>query len=405
MKTRVIAILAVLGLVVSACDKASEINYAKGEYPSDASYGDAPAGDYGEDSGNGQGGSFDGEAGVITAAEWNDLQHWDFWGGLMSGNFSNMNTYWGLNTSKRIAVRTVDGQGNPVKNIPVKLMDDEKCYWQAVTDNRGEANLWLAVTNIQDPVSVSNCHVVVNGVKRAETPEIWAWDVTEPVVNEYVVDQNQSISNNVDIAFIVDATGSMGDEINFLKSDLKLILTKVSLLETQRTIFTGTVFYRDADGDEYLTKFSPFTTDINSTVDYIGLQKADGGGDTPEAVHTALEVALTNLQWHTSAYSKMAFLILDAPAHVNHVGVIASLQNSVAEFATRGIKLIPVFCSSHEKECEFMCRQFAILTGGTYVFLTNDSGVGGDHIEATVGEYQVESLQGLIVRLITKYIE
>jgi hypothetical protein len=52
-----------------------------------------------------------------------------------------------------------------------------------------------------------------------------------------------------------------------------------------------------------------------------------------------------------------------------------------------------------------MCRQFAILTNGTYVFLTNDSGVGGEHIEASVGEYQVESLQGLIVRLITKYIQ
>ena len=52
-----------------------------------------------------------------------------------------------------------------------------------------------------------------------------------------------------------------------------------------------------------------------------------------------------------------------------------------------------------------MCRQFAILTGGTYVFLTNDSGVGGEHLEATVGSYQVEHLNTLIVRLITKYIQ
>lgn len=405
MKTRILAILAVLGLVALACSKPSDINYEKGDYsyaaPSDA----YPAGDYDGDSGNGQGGSFDGEAGVITAAEWNDLLHWDFWGKVMTGEYSKMNTYWGLNTSKRIAVRTVDSQGNPVNGLPVKLISGDKCHWQAVTDNKGEANLWLAVTDVQDQVTASNCHVVINGVDRSGVPEVWAWDATEPVVNEYVVDANQSLGNNVDIAFIVDATGSMGDEIAFLKSDLKLILTKVSLMETQRTIFTGTVFYRDADGDAYLTKYSPFTTDINSTVDYIGEQYADGGGDIPEAVHTALEVALTSLQWHGTAYSKMAFLILDAPAHVDHVGVIASLQNSVAEFAARGIKLIPVFCSSGEKECEFMCRQFAILTGGTYVFLTDDSGVGGDHIEATVGEYQVESLQGLIVRLITKYIE
>ena len=197
----------------------------------------------------------------------------------------------------------------------------------------------------------------------------------------------------------------MGDEISFLKSDLQSILTKVGEMETDRTIFTGTVFYRDSDGDEYLTKFSPFTTDISSTMGFIGEQYADGGGDTPEAVHSALEAALSDLQWHKSAYSKMAFLILDAPAHRDHPGVIESLQKSVKQFASMGVKLIPVFCSSYEKECEFMCRQFAILTGGTYVFLTNDSGVGGDHIEASVGDYQVEHLNTLMVRLITKYIQ
>ena len=51
-----------------------------------------------------------------------------------------------------------------------------------------------------------------------------------------------------------------------------------------------------------------------------------------------------------------------------------------------------------------MCRYFSTLTGGTYVFLTDDSGVGGDHIEASVGQYQVEALNDLLVRLIAKYI-
>ena len=408
MRTRIITIIAVLGLVALACSKpkaSTEIaDKSSDSYPSaPGDYGGSAGAPDGGGSGNGSG--FDGEPGVITAAEWNDLLHWDFWGKLMTGDYSQMNSYWGLGTAKRIAVKTVDSEGKPVPCLPVKLLCGDKCHWEAVTDNMGEANLWLAVTNIQETASVADCRVVINGIERSGAPSLWAWDAQAPVVNEYVVDANASLSNTVDIAFIVDATGSMADEIAFLKSDLKLILDKVSLMETDRTIFTGTVFYRDADGDEYLTKYSPFTTDIASTVSFIGEQYADGGGDIPEAVHTALEVARTNLQWHASAYSKMAFLILDAPAHVDHQGVIASLQNSIADFSARGIKIIPVFCSSYEKECEFMCRQFAILTGGTYVFLTNDSGVGGEHIEASVGDYQVESLQGLIVRLITKYIQ
>ena len=407
MKTRLLAISALLGLVALACSRPSAPimdeagKDASYEFPGEYGDADGPGGRYG--GGGGQGGG--GEAGVITAAEWNDLLNWDFWGKLMTGNYSGMNNYWGLNTAKRVAIKTVDSQGNPAKCLPVKLLSGEKCCWETITDNRGEANLWLAVTDIQDPTSVSNTRVVINGIEQSGAPALWAWDATEPVINEYTVEPNPSLSNTVDIAFIVDATGSMTDEIDFLKSDLESILTNVSQMETERSIFTGTVFYRDADGDEYLTKFSPFTSDISSTMSFIGQQYADGGGDIPEAVHTALEAALTDLQWHTSAYSKMAFLILDAPAHKDHQGVIASLQNSIATFAARGIKVIPVFCSSGEKECEFMCRQFAILTGGTYVFLTNDSGVGGEHIEASVGDYQVEHLNTLIVRLITKYID
>ena len=44
-----------------------------------------------------------------------------------------------------------------------------------------------------------------------------------------------------------------------------------------------------------------------------------------------------------------------------------------------------------------------MATNGTYVFITNDSGIGNEHIEATVGEYQVEKLRDLIARLIIAY--
>ena len=153
-----------------------------------------------------------------------------------------------------------------------------------------------------------------------------------------------------------------------------------------------------------MTKFSPFTGDYRKTIQYISMQHADGGGDLPEAVHTALEAGLQNLAWNTSARARIAFLVLDAPAHQDHQGVVESLQASIREYAKQGVKLIPVFCSSPSKECEFMCRFFAVLTGGTYVFLTDDSGVGGDHIEASVGDFQVEPLNDLLVRLIAKYV-
>ena len=133
-------------------------------------------------------------------------------------------------------------------------------------------------------------------------------------------------------------------------------------------------------------------------------QDADGGGDYPEAVHTALAAALQDLSWNESARARIAFLILDAPAHHNS-NVISSLQKSVKLFAQSGIKIIPVAASGADKETEFMLRFFDLATGGTYVFLTDDSGIGGSHIEASVGDYKVEPLADIMVRLIEKYVK
>ena len=68
-----------------------------------------------------------------------------------------------------------------------------------------------------------------------------------------------------------------------------------------------------------------------------------------------------------------------------------------------GIKIVPVSASGINKGTEYLLRSFAMATNGTYVFITNDSGVGNEHIEATVGEYQVEKLRDLIARLIVAY--
>ena len=147
-----------------------------------------------------------------------------------------------------------------------------------------------------------------------------------------------------------------------------------------------------------------FTDDVAKTQEFVSRQSANGGGDYPEAVHSALEASLQNLSWDEGARARIAFLILDAPAHYEE-DIIKSLQNSIRLFAKKGIKLIPVAASGVDKETEFMLRFFDLATGGTYVFLTDDSGIGNSHIKATVGNYQVESLAELMIRLIKKYVE
>jgi len=112
--------------------------------------------------------------------------------------------------------------------------------------------------------------------------------------------------------------------------------------------------------------------------------------------------ATDELQWSSRAKARLLFLILDAPPHYNS-DVVRSLQTSILKAAAKGIKIIPITASGIDKQTEFLMRFLAMSTHGTYVFITNDSGIGNDHLTATVGPYEVEHLNNLMVRLINQY--
>lgn len=338
------------------------------------------------------------DAGLVTAGEWNDLDDWTFWENLLNGqDFSEMPEYWGFYTNNRVAFQ-VSGNGGPLINAKVVIMKDGVDVGATRTDNMGRADLWLGLHQKEVATDLSDYTLKINNTDQDVDLKLFAQGVNE--INLSAGNENLS---RVELAFIVDATGSMGDELEFLKADLKSVIQTVESENAAIDILTGTVFYRDK-GDEYVVKHSGFTSDINSTVDFIGQQMASGGGDYPEAVHTALNTAISELQWSDHARTRMAFLILDAPPHYE-TAIVNDIHNSVKLAAEMGIRLIPVTASGIEKDTEFLMRFLAIATNGTYVFITNDSGIGNDHIEASVGDYEVELLNELMVRLIKKYSE
>ena len=69
------------------------------------------------------------------------------------------------------------------------------------------------------------------------------------------------------------------------------------------------------------------------------------------------------------------------------------------------IRIIAVSSSGVDKETEFLMRFLGIHTGGTYTFLTDHSGIGNSHIAPTIGSYEVEYLDDLLVRLIVQYTD
>ena len=80
-----------------------------------------------------------------------------------------------------------------------------------------------------------------------------------------------------------------------------------------------------------------------------------------------------------------------------------NIEEAVKAAAENGIRIIPIASSGVDQETEAMCRDFSLLTGGTYTFLTDHSGIGGSHAEPTIGDYDVKHLNDLIVEIVNRY--
>lgn len=394
-------ILAIAAVLFAACSSFDTMA------PGDAMAGGGEKGDYESpaEPEDPEGGNGNSNAGVVTAGEWNDLDNWAFWNQLMSGQnegkFYEYLNYWGMYPGDRFAVTVVDAANNPVCGAKVELFvnGSEQASWTAVSDNQGSAELWYRPWSSIDTDEEKTFTAAVNGVKWGE-PLAPTYNSAEQVSMNTIIAEQVATRGSADIAFIVDATGSMFDEIDFLKDDLLNIIQRASA-STSRELRTAALFYRD-EGDDYVTKHNDFNSNPEKTLNFIKKQSAQGGGDYPEAVHTALEKALQDLSWEEGNHARLAFLLLDAPPHYEQ-NVISSIKSSIELYAANGIKIIPISASGIDKNTEFLLRLMAIYTDGTYTFITNHSGVGNDHIIPTVGEYQVEQLNNLIVRLIEQY--
>ncbi|MEM7039597.1 MAG: T9SS type A sorting domain-containing protein, partial [Bacteroidota bacterium] len=122
------------------------------------------------------------------------------------------------------------------------------------------------------------------------------------------------------------------------------------------------------------------------------------------AVDEGLEVAIEQLSWRKNARTRICFLLLDAPPH-SEPEVKARLRRLTAQAAEKGIRIVPVAASGINKSTEYFLRCVALFTNGTYVFLTDDSGIGDSHIKPTAEPYQVETLNALLLRILYQYTD
>ncbi len=329
---------------------------------------------------------------ILTAAEWRDNDNWPFFTNLVNSGIISFPSY-GVDPRNRIRVTVTDGEGDPVEGETVVLTDaDGNKLWTAISDKDGVAYLFWkdGETPAAAVVGEIKTDVRVAGKpgEQGENLSKTAEDVT------VTVDVASREMTALQVMFILDTTGSMGDELAYLQMDFSSIAGDVGA----DGVYYSVNFYRD-EGDEYVTKCSTFTSDVDAIKDALMDETCDGGGDTPEAVAQVLTDTITdNENWRDDC-RKIAFLIFDAPPHD---GVDEEIDAAVRSAAARGIKLIPVVASGTERDTELFGRALAITTGGTYVFITDDSGVGNSHLEPIIGDHEVVLLHDLIVKIINE---
>lgn len=333
-------------------------------------------------------------AGLLTGGEWRDSENFDFWKNLIGqrSKWSELARNWRLCTVNRIAVQVTANQ-TPAENVTVKLWAGETPIWEAVTDNRG--NAYLFKTLDEKSQSLPTRITAERGGKQLAFAEYREGESCTLTISE-----ETPRPKGLDLMFVIDTTGSMDDELIYLQAELEGVINRITK-EKQISARLGLNFYRDS-GDEYVVRGCDFSDDIRRTVSILNEQSADGGGDYPEAVERALSCAVYEQSWNEDSV-KLLFLVLDAPPHYTEENV-ETLRTLLADAARKGIRIIPVASSGVDTETEFLCRSFSLATGGTYTFLTDHSGIGGGHLEPTIGSYQVEKLNDLLVRIIEGYL-
>lgn len=339
-------------------------------------------------------------AGQLTAGEWNDNENWNAWVSLYQSHedWENYRDEWNVDFDIRYEV-TVTAFGEPIEGA---IVSQNNCgtsgAFNAVTDNKGKAYLFLKACGDEEEHFLD---IYYNDVRTTLNVDAYA-------SGEYSVDLTDLISpyeitdyNTLELMLVIDTTGSMADELEYIQTELEDVVKRVKGDNANIPVRISVNFYRD-EGDEYVVRDFDFTEDIDEVTAALMAQCADGGGDTPEAVHTALGNAIEEHEWRENT-TKLMFLVLDAPPHYDSQ-VIASVNRYVNAAANDGIRIIPVASSGVDKSTEYLLRTMAFRTGGTYTFLTNHSGIGGDHIEPTIGDYEVEKLNDLMVRVISEYL-
>jgi len=326
------------------------------------------------------GGHGDIQSGILTAGDIDDNLNLSYFQGyvnrVLQSNRENIFPF--MNTKGRVKITILGKDGKGMNRIKVKVGD-----FESYTNSQGVLYLFPSIDNISDKTEIT-----INN--RSEPIDISS-------KKEFTIkfNKNSTLPKTLDLMFVIDSTGSMGDEIQYLTKEFDAIVSNIENKNPNVDIRFGLVLYRDK-GDDYVVRNFSFTSNAKKMKNQLSKQNANGGGDYPEAMEKGLAKAL-NASWKAEDGTRILFLVADAPPHDKNLKEMLPL---IKKARAKGIRVYPIGASGVAEKAEYMMRHIALFTQGRYLWLTDDSGVGNGHAEPKVKCYQVTRLDQLISRVI-----
>jgi hypothetical protein len=175
----------------------------------------------------------------------------------------------------------------------------------------------------------------------------------------------------IEVAFVIDTTGSMGGLIQAAKEKVWAIANTLASSKPAPRIKLGLVAYRDR-GDTYITKRTDLTDDLDAVYKELMSFRAEGGGDAPESVNQAVNEAVTQLSWSQDAETyRVLFLVGDCPPHMDYANDV-KYPESCKLAAKAGLWINCIQCGA-QPETERVWRDIAMKAEGRY-FRVEQSG-------------------------------
>ena len=177
-------------------------------------------------------------------------------------------------------------------------------------------NLLLAWTLVLDGDDSLSTVVDLVGHSAGDSQSVYI----DEGIDGYYGDDNVQCSNGLDVAFLIDDTGSMTPYINNVKSELQ---TLADTIESRSNDNYRLSLWTFKDDSRMRLGFSP--QNIDNFSQNLSNVYAHGGGDWFEASLATMQEANQTLEWRGEEAAKIIFIITDAPPHatVTQAGDVA----------------------------------------------------------------------------------